>query len=44
MAVVAGVGQHGAGAAADIQDRVRGHDQLVIEAVAGPPPGTETGR
>jgi hypothetical protein len=39
MAVLARAGQHRAGAAADIQDRVRGHDQLVVETVARPPPG-----
>jgi hypothetical protein len=38
MAVVAGAGQHAAGAAADIKHRVRSHDQLVVEPVAGPQP------
>ena len=33
--MLTGKGQHGAGTAADIQNRARGHDQLVIEAIAG---------
>jgi hypothetical protein len=36
MAALARTMQHGAGPTADVQDRARGHDEFVIEAIAGP--------